>query len=175
MVAIVNAETGEVTPVAAGTTTINAYTNGDLFHEAGEVSYTLTVLKGIVSLAFSAPTASVKVDATEFVLPILSNPQDVEVTYSSSNPAVATIFALYGDMTLVAAGTTTITATFAGDEKYLPSEASYVLTVEPSGDPTAIEDVGFESDKAEKVLMDGILYIALPDGKIFDAHGLQVK
>ncbi len=175
MVAIVNAETGEVTPVAAGTTTITAYTNGDLFHEAGEVSYTLTVLKGIVSLAFSAPTASVKVDATEFVLPILSNPQDVEVTYSSSNPAVATIFALYGDMTLVAAGTTTITATFAGDEKYLPSEASYVLTVEPSGDPTAIEDVGFESDKAEKVLMDGILYIALPDGKIFDAHGLQVK
>ena len=175
MVAIVNAETGEVTPVAAGTTTINAYTNGDLFHEAGEVSYTLTVLKGIVSLAFSAPTASVKVDATEFVLPILSNPQDVEVTYSSSNPAVATIFALYGDMTLVAAGTTTITATFAGDEKYLPSEASYVLTVEPSGDPTAIEDVGFESDKAEKVLMDGILYIVMPDGKIFDAHGLQVK
>ena len=175
MVAIVNAETGEVTPVAAGTTTINAYTNGDLFHEAGEVSYTLTVLKGIVSLAFSAPTASVKVDATEFVLPILSNPQDVEVTYSSSNPAVANIFALYGDMTLVAAGTTTITATFAGDEKYLPSEASYVLTVEPSGDPTAIEDVRFESDKAEKVLMDGILYIALPDGKIFDAHGLQVK
>ncbi len=175
MVATVNAETGEVTPVAAGTTTITAYTNGDLFHEAGEVSYTLTVLKGTVSLAFSAPTASVKVDATEFVLPILSNPQDVEVTYSSSNPAVATMFAFTGDVTLVAAGTTTITATFAGDEKYLPSEASYVLTVEPSGDPTAIEDVRFESDKAEKVLMDGILYIALPDGKIFDAHGLQVR
>ncbi len=122
MVATVNAETGEVAPVAAGTTTITAYTNGDLFHEAGEVSYTLTVLKGTVSLAFSAPTASVKVDATEFVLPILSNPQDVEVTYSSSNPAVATMFAFTGDVTLVAAGTTTITATFAGDEKYLPSD-----------------------------------------------------
>ena len=175
MVAIVNAETGEVTPVAAGTTTINAYTNGDLFHEAGEVSYTLTVLKGIVSLAFSAPTASVKVDATEFVLPILSNPQDVEVTYSSSNPAVATIFALYGDMTLVAAGTTTITATFAGDEKYLPSEASYVLTVEPSGDPTAIEDVRIESDKAQKILHDGTLYIIRPDGTIYNATGVRVK
>ena len=175
MVAIVNAETGEVTPVAAGATTITAYTNGDLFHEAGEVSYTLTVLKGTVSLAFSAPTASVKVDATEFVLPILSNPQDVEVTYSSSNLTVATMFAFTGDLTLVAAGTTTITATFAGDEKYLPSEASYVLTVETAGNPTAIEDVRIESDKAEKVLMDGILYIALPDGKIFDAHGLQVR
>ena len=174
MVAIVNAETGEVTPVAAGTTTITAYTNGDLFHEAGEVSYTLTVLKGTVSLAFSAPTASVKVDATEFVLPILINPQGVNVTYSSSNPAVATIFALYGDMTLVAAGTTTITATFAGDEKYLPSEASYVLTVEPSGDPTAIEDVRIESDKAEKVLIDGILFI-LREGKMYNTQGMQVK
>ena len=175
MVAIVNEETGEVTPVAAGTTTINAYTNGDLFHEAGEVSYTLTVLKGTVSLAFSAPTASAKVDATEFVLPILSNPQDVEVTYSSSNPAVATMFAFTGDVTLVAAGTTTITATFAGDEKYLPSEASYVLTVEPSGDPTAIEDVRFESDKAQKILHNGILYIIRPDGKVYTAQGAEVR
>ena len=58
--------------------------------------------------------------------------------------------AFTGDVTLVAAGTTTITATFAGDEKYLPSEASYVLTVEPSSDPTAIEDVRIESEKAQK-------------------------
>lgn len=78
-------------------------------------------------------------------------------------------------MTLVAAGTTTITATFAGDEKYLPSEASYVLTVEPSGDPTAIEDVRIESDKAQKILHDGILYIIRPDGKVYTAQGMQVK
>ena len=38
-----------------------------------------------------------------------------------------------------------------------------------------IEDIVVPADKAEKVLIDGILYIALPDGKIFDAHGLQVK
>ena len=82
--------------------------------------------------------------------------------------------AFTGDVTLVAAGTTTITATFAGDEKYLPNEASYVLTVEPSGDPTAIEDVRFESDKAEKVLLDGILYI-LREGKMYNTQGMQVK
>ena len=116
-----------------------------------------------------------KVDATEFVLPTLNNPQDVEVTYSSSDQTVATVFSLTGDVTLVAVGTTTITATFAGDEKYLPSEASYILTVEPSGDPTAIEDVRFESDKAQKVLMDGILYIALPDGKIVNVLGQPVR
>ena len=38
-----------------------------------------------------------------------------------------------------------------------------------------IEDIVVPADKAQKVLIDGILYIALPDGKIFDAHGLQVR
>ena len=141
MIAVVNGETGEVTPVAAGTTTITAYTNGDLFHEAGKVSYTLTVLKGNVSLAFSAPTASVKENAEVFVLPTLSNPQDMEVTYSSSDPAVATVFALTGDVTLVAAGTTTITATFEGNEAYNETSASYTLTVTDSDDNIGIIEI----------------------------------
>ena len=55
----------------------------------------------------------------------------------------------------------------------MPSEASYVLTVEPSGDPTAIEDVRFESDKAEKVLIDGILYIER-NGEMYDVTGKRV-
>lgn len=114
-------------------------------------------------------------EGDELEEPTLLNPEQLSVTYSSSDPSVATVDALTGDVTLVAVGTTTITATFAGDEKYLPSEASYVLTVEPSGDPTAIEDVRFESDKAQKVLMDGILYIALPDGKVVNVLGQPVR
>lgn len=38
-----------------------------------------------------------------------------------------------------------------------------------------IEDIVVPADKAQKVLMDGILYIALPDGKIVNVLGLQVK
>ncbi len=114
-------------------------------------------------------------EGDELEEPTLLNPEQLSVTYSSSDPSVATVDALTGDVTLVAVGTTTITATFAGDEKYLPSEASYVLTVEPSGDPTAIEDVRFESDKAQKVLMDGILYIVMPDGKIVNVLGQPVR
>ena len=174
MIAKVNAETGEVTLLAAGTTIITAYTNGDLTHEAGEVSYTLTVLKGTVSLSFAQPSVNVKVDAEEFALPALINPQGVNVTYSSSNPAVATIFALYGDMTLVAAGTTTITATFAGDEAYNGASASYTLTV-TSGDTTAIEDISVESEKAQKIMHNGTLYILRPDGAIYNATGVRVK
>ena len=175
MIAKVNAETGEVTLLAAGTTIITAYTEGDLTHEAGEASYTLTVLKGTVSLSFAQPSVNVKVDAEEFVLPALINPQDVEVTYSSSNPAVASVFALYGDVTLVAAGTTTITATFIGDEAYNATSASCTLTVTASDKPTAIEDVRIESEKAQKLLHEGMLYIIRPDGKVYNATGVRVK
>ena len=114
-------------------------------------------------------------EGDELEEPTLLNPEQLSVTYSSSDPSVATVDALTGDVTLVAAGTTTITATFAGDEKYLPSEASYVLTVEPSGDPTAIEDVRFESDKAQKILHEGMLYIIRPDGKVVNVLGQPVR
>ena len=39
---------------------------------------------------------------------------------------------------------------------------------------TAIEDI-HATEPAQKVLMDGILYIALPDGKVYNATGEQVK
>ena len=51
------------------------------------------------------------------------------VTWSSSNTGVATI-AANGAVTLVAAGTTTITASYAGvEDQYRPSSATYELTV----------------------------------------------
>ena len=50
------------------------------------------------------------------------------VTWSSSEPEVATIDA-NGNVTLVAAGTTTITASYAGDDTYAASSATYQLTV----------------------------------------------
>ena len=55
---------------------------------------------------------------------------DATVTYSSSNESVATVDAATGEVTLKAAGTTTITAFYAGDETYSESSASYTLTVQ---------------------------------------------
>ena len=173
MIAKVDAQTGEVTPMAAGTTIITAYTDGNLYHKAGEVFYTLTVLKGSVSLSFSQPTASVNLDATEFVLPTLSNPQDVSVTYSSSNPTVATVLALTGDVTLVAVGTTTITATFDGDGRYNGASASYMLTVTPNN-PTGIDNIYTSSESARKVMIDNQIFI-IRDGKMYTITGYKVK
>ena len=62
----------------------------------------------------------------------LTNPHNVSVTYSSSNTAVATVNA-QGAVTLVGAGETTITATFAGSSDYLAGNASYKLIVSSAG------------------------------------------
>ena len=61
--------------------------------------------------------------------PVLANPNELAVTYTSSNEEVATIDA-EGNITLVAAGETTITATSEATDAFKAGEASYVLTVE---------------------------------------------
>ncbi len=38
-----------------------------------------------------------------------------------------------------------------------------------------IEDIRIYGDTAQKVLVDGTIYIALPDGRIYNANGLRVK
>ena len=160
MIAKVDDETGEVTPISAGTTTIIAYTDGNLYHMAGQVSYTLIVLKGSVSLSFTQNSVNVRIDDEEFVLPTLNNPQDVSVTYSSSNPAVATVLAISGDVTLVAVGTTTIIATFLGDKSYNQASASYDLIVTDSTS-TDLNNISTlpNASSVQKILRNGQLII----------------
>ncbi len=64
----------------------------------------------------------------EFESPVLTNPNNLSVTYSSSNEKVATVDA-EGNVTLVAAGTTVIKADFIGDDTYKAGVAEYTLTV----------------------------------------------
>jgi len=58
------------------------------------------------------------------------------VTWSGNNDAVATIDASNGAVTLVGAGTVTFTASYAGDDNYKPSSATYEMTV-TNVDPNA--------------------------------------
>ncbi len=68
--------------------------------------------------------------------PVLSNPNELPVTYTSSDEGVATIDE-DGNITLVAAGETTITATSDETSEFEAGEASYLLVVE--GEVTPIE------------------------------------
>ena len=63
---------------------------------------------------------------------------NADITWSSEKPSVATIDN-NGAITLVAAGSTVITAAFAGDNSYKPSTKTYTLTVtndDPNGPGT---------------------------------------
>lgn len=60
--------------------------------------------------------------------PVLTNTYGLDVSYSSSNTTVATI-AQDGKITLLSTGSTTISATFAGNGTYKTATASYSLVV----------------------------------------------
>lgn len=81
------------------------------------------IVSAIKYFEYSAASFEAKIDVAN-TFPELTNDYDETPTYSSSNPAVATINDA-GEVTLVAAGTTTITATLATAGK----SASYELTV----------------------------------------------
>lgn len=92
-------------------------------------------------LSFGSQTTSSAVLGEAYTAPTLTNPYKVDVTYSSSNTAVATV-SNDGAVTLVGAGETTITATFAGNGNYLAGSASYKLTVtEPEPQPQGTQKV----------------------------------
>ena len=123
-------EDGAVTIVAEGETTITAAAEANDAYEAGSASYTLTV-EGThekAGLSWSAENYTATLASGENVFPTLSNPNKLQVTYSSSDASVATI-AEDGTVTLVGEGTTAIVATSEADDTYAAGSASYTLKV----------------------------------------------
>ena len=142
---------GTVTLVSAGSTTITASSQATSVYEAASVSYALTVVKNTGTISWSADACTVKI-GSENSFPTLSNPGNQAITYASSNPGVATIDAS-GEVTLVAEGETTITATAAASDAYDAGSASYTLTVE--GNLTAAGLSWSESSYTATLASDG--------------------
>mgnify|MGYP001012977283 FL=1 len=80
------------------------------------------------ALLFSETTVS-GVVGEAFVAPTLTKATTAAVAYTSSDEAVATVNAETGEVTLLAAGETKITATAAENDEYNGGSASYTLTV----------------------------------------------
>ncbi|MBQ7056933.1 MAG: Ig-like domain-containing protein, partial [Bacteroidaceae bacterium] len=127
-VATVDPTTGEVTVLAAGTTDIEVTSEEDDDYEAGYAAYTLTVNKIDPALAFSEGSVQVNL-GDDFTAPTLTNALGMTVSYESTNTGVATVDPTTGAVTIVGAGTTTITATSAEDATHSAGSASYNLTV----------------------------------------------
>ena len=79
-------------------------------------------------LAYETTEYTVNLGET-FSTPTLTNPNNLSITYASSNESVATVNEETGAVTTLAAGTTTITASSEETEQYLAGSATYTLTV----------------------------------------------
>lgn len=132
-----NAITSDVGTYASGTWNGSAssvkFTVGGTSGHRRIQKITITYIAGETTgpvdqtLAFNNTTATATV-GQDFTEPTLSGAQTT-VSYTSSNTAVATVDATTGEVTLVAAGETTITATAAANDEYNEATASYELTV----------------------------------------------
>ena len=107
-------------------------------------------------LAWSASDRTVEYGAQNPSFPTLENPNNLtSIQYSSSVPEVATIDATSGVLTIKGTGTTTITATFEGNETYCSESVSYTLTV------TCFDPVPFISPESGVIDCDGSVELKL--------------
>lgn len=125
-----------ITGKAVGTTKVSVMWEGEGWN-GGETEFNVTV-----NPVLPAPELSFdKAEITEYIgsleqdLPVLTATEGLKITYSSSNEAAATVNPETGGVSLVAAGTTTITATSEATAEYKAGEASYILNVKtaPTG------------------------------------------
>ena len=147
-VATVDANTGVVTLVGVGSTTITASSEKTETYAAGSASYTLNVTDSSPYFRFAKTDYSVML-ITAFTAPTVETNVEGTPAYSSSDPSVATVDSETGAVTLVAPGTTTITATLDSHS------ASYTLTVTP------VSATVFAPVTAQSEVVDGGTYIVL--------------
>ena len=124
-------EQGEVKVNKSGETTITvSYAGTDKYTQA-ELAYTLTINKLENGIAIDKTSVEDDLngyngEAKQYVN--LTNPNNLPITYTSSNPYVATVDES-GNVKLVSWGKTTITVSYPGSEVYESATTSYELNV----------------------------------------------
>jgi len=130
-VATINASSGIITLVAAGTATFTASQAESPQYNAPTpvTSNTLTVSKGTTTLAFvSPPTTKILTDDAFTV--VASSASSGAITYTSSNTARATVGLTTGLVTLLDTGSVTITAAQASSAQYnAPTNTTFTMTI----------------------------------------------
>ncbi len=143
-VATVN-NTGKVTIIGVGTTTITATVSETANYASASASYSLNVEKGSQELSFPVSTINKKLGDLIFIVSATHSVGDGIVTYSTSDPTVALVDNT-GKVTIVGVGTTTITATASATSHYKASSASYSLNVEQK----LVQELSFSSSVVNK-------------------------
>lgn len=131
-VAIVNRTTGAVTLQGVGNAVITAAFTGNDYYAAAEATYTLSVAKPNAKqpqLDFGYVTTVHATIGEQFTEPQIHNPEALALTWSTDNPAVASVDQ-DGRVTFTGAvGSTIVTATWIGNDEWKAASASYELEV----------------------------------------------
>lgn len=121
-----------------GTATVTATFDAagtDEKYSTSTATYTIKVTKRQTTLSFGETYDGKTINVNlgdEFTAPTATLTPNIEgatIKYSSNNSAVANVDETTGAVTIVGAGTTVITADFAGDDTYVASKASYTINV----------------------------------------------
>ncbi len=124
--------TAENQPVVGATVVVNGnlstYSGANQIGQGSKIVSYEAPAKAPANLSFPEDFYSAEI-GQEFTAPELSADTDAKITYASSNTEVATVDANTGAVTLVAPGTTVITATSVETEDFQAGTAEYTLKV----------------------------------------------
>ena len=130
-VALVDEETGEVIIGSVeGSATITASASATNKFKASTATYTINVVdnRQEVTLTFTDVPATINVNETA-IYTASATPAVEGIRYASNDENVVMVDETSGEIAALAAGTATITASFAGNDNYKKATASYTITV----------------------------------------------
>lgn len=139
----VDADTGKITTLKAGTSTIKAVLTEDDNYQESVITYQITVKNAADSgFGFEDPNpVNRKYVKNDTYSNIASGGSGTgKVTYSITSGNAATIDKNTGELTINKAGTVEVTATREADDKYAEISVSYSLTIEKAEQ----DDFGFD-------------------------------
>ena len=97
--------------------------------------------KKMAGLSWGTASRDVTIGSEENNFPVLSNANNLTVTYTAVPDTAATINATTGEITLVKAGKAVISAIFEGNDEYEAQTVSYTLTVKAAAEEGGGETV----------------------------------
>ena len=144
----VSAGTETLTLTFANTSSSNARLDDILLYQG--------VAKKPAGLSWGTASRTATIGSEDNLFPTLTNNNKLTVKYSSSDQKVATINEK-GEVTLVAAGVTEITAEFAGNDEYEAQSVTYTLTVKAAStvDITNTPETAYTVAKALELIEAG--------------------
>lgn len=153
-------ENGNITAISEGTSTITATLEAvEGSYQSATATCELTVKdpRTAPEFSFSEESYTINVNEAKQILPTTNS--NGEISYASSDDAVATVDA-EGNVTGIAEGDATITATIAATSEYKSATATYqIKVVDPNKPAEVVTPMSFKKVTSTDELIDGGQYI----------------